>query len=306
MTAIPNIIELEGVSFGYNKQSLLLDQLTLKIPQHAIYGFIGHNGAGKTTTMRLILGLLQPQAGKISIFGKEGKYNSVSMLARTGSLIETPPLYEMMTAYGNLKLACKYLALPYVRIDEVAEMVRLQGQLHKKVRQYSTGMKQRLGLALALLRDPDLLILDEPTNGLDPQGIKDFRLLMEQLRQKGKTIFLSSHLLSEVEKMATHVGILQEGKLRFSGTIAELNQARKRHLKVQVKVSAASRVNELISSHVLDHETLVLSVNNREELAGHIKKIINAGISVYEVVPQKSDLEEIFLDTLIPNPITLC
>ncbi len=306
MTAIPNIIELEGVSFGYNKQSLLLDQLTLKIPQHAIYGFIGHNGAGKTTTMRLILGLLQPQAGKISVFGKEGKYNSVSMLARTGSLIETPPLYEMMTAYGNLKLACKYLTLPYVRIDEVAEMVRLQGQLHKKVRQYSTGMKQRLGLALALLRDPDLLILDEPTNGLDPQGIKDFRLLMEQLRQMGKTIFLSSHLLSEVEKMATHVGILQEGKLRFSGTIAELNQARKRHLKVQVKVSAASRVNELISSHVLDHETLVLSVNNREELAGHIKKIINAGISVYEVVPQKSDLEEIFLDTLIPNPITLC
>lgn len=304
MTAIPNIIELEGVSFGYNKQSLLLDQLTLKIPQHAIYGFIGHNGAGKTTTMRLILGLLHPQAGKISIFGKEGKYSSVSMLARTGSLIETPPLYEMMTAYENLKLACKYLALSYVRIDEVAEMVRLQGQLHKKVRQYSTGMKQRLGLALALLRDPDLLILDEPTNGLDPQGIKDFRLLMEQLRQMGKTIFLSSHLLSEVEKMATHVGILQEGKLRFSGTIGELNQARMSHLKVQVKVSAASRVSELISSHVLDNETLILSVNSREELSGYIKKIINAGISVYEVVPQKSDLEEIFLDTLIPSTQT--
>ncbi len=304
MTATPNIIALDKISFGYNKQSLLLNQLTLNIPQHSIYGFIGHNGAGKTTTMRLILGLLQPQAGEISIFGKKGKEHRASMLARTGSLIETPPLYGMMTAYENLKLACKYLALPYARIGEVAEMVRLEEQLPKKVRQYSTGMKQRLGLALALLRDPDLLILDEPTNGLDPRGIKDFRLLMEQLRQMGKTIFLSSHLLSEVEKMATHVGILQEGKLQFSGTIDELNQARKAHWKVQLKVSAAKQVNELMASQVLDDETLVLSVNNREELARHLKKIITAGISVYEVVPQKSDLEEIFLDTLNPSAQT--
>lgn len=304
MTATPNIIALDKISFGYNKQSLLLNQLTLNIPQHSIYGFIGHNGAGKTTTMRLILGLLQPQAGEISIFGKKGKEHRASMLARTGSLIETPPLYGMMTAYENLKLACKYLALPYARIGEVAEMVRLEEQLPKKVRQYSTGMKQRLGLALALLRDPDLLILDEPTNGLDPRGIKDFRLLMEQLRKMGKTIFLSSHLLSEVEKMATHVGILQEGKLQFSGTIDELNQARKTHWKVQLKVSAAKQVNELMASQVLDDETLVLSVNNREELARHLKKIITAGISVYEVVPQKSDLEEIFLDTLNPSAQT--
>ncbi len=304
MTATPNIIALDKISFGYNKQSLLLNQLTLNIPQHSIYGFIGHNGAGKTTTMRLILGLLQPQAGEISIFGKKGKEHRASMLARTGSLIETPPLYGMMTAYENLKLACKYLALPYARIGEVAEMVRLEEQLPKKVRQYSTGMKQRLGLALALLRDPDLLILDEPTNGLDPRGIKDFRLLMEQLRKMGKTIFLSSHLLSEVEKMATHVGILQEGKLQFSGTIDELNQARKAHWKVQLKVSAAKQVNELMASQVLDDETLVLSVNNREELARHLKKIITAGISVYEVVPQKSDLEEIFLDTLNPSAQT--
>lgn len=304
MTATPNIIALDKISFGYNKQSLLLNQLTLNIPQHSIYGFIGHNGAGKTTTMRLILGLLQPQAGEISIFGKKGKEHRARMLARTGSLIETPPLYDMMTAYENLKLACKYLALPYTRIGEVAEMVRLEEQLPKKVRQYSTGMKQRLGLALALLRDPDLLILDEPTNGLDPRGIKDFRLLMEQLRNMGKTIFLSSHLLSEVEKMATHVGILQEGKLQFSGTIDELNQARKAHLKVQLKVSAAKQVNELMASHVLDDETLVLSVNNREELARHLKKIITAGIRVYEVVPQKSDLEEIFLDTLNPSAQT--
>lgn len=304
MTATPNIIALDKISFGYNKQSLLLNQLTLNIPQHSIYGFIGHNGAGKTTTMRLILGLLQPQAGEISIFGKKGKEHRASMLARTGSLIETPPLYGMMTAYENLKLACKYLALPYARIGEVAEMVRLEEQLPKKVRQYSTGMKQRLGLALALLRDPDLLILDEPTNGLDPRGIKDFRLLMEQLRKMGKTIFLSSHLLSEVEKMATHVGILQEGKLQFSGTIDELNQARKAHWKVQLKVSAAKQVNELMASQVLDDETLVLSVNNREELARHLKKIITAGISVYEVVPQKGDLEEIFLDTLNPSAQT--
>lgn len=304
MTATPNIIALDKISFGYNKQSLLLNQLTLNIPQHSIYGFIGHNGAGKTTTMRLILGLLQPQAGEISIFGKKGKEHRASMLARTGSLIETPPLYGMMTAYENLKLACKYLALPYTRIGEVAEMVRLEEQLPKKVRQYSTGMKQRLGLALALLRDPDLLILDEPTNGLDPRGIKDFRLLMEQLRKMGKTIFLSSHLLSEVEKMATHVGILQEGKLQFSGTIDELNQARKAQWKVQLKVSAAKQVNELMASQVLDDETLVLSVNNREELARHLKKIITAGISVYEVVPQKSDLEEIFLDTLNPSAQT--
>lgn len=301
MTAISNIIALDRISFGYHKQPLLLNQLTLNIPQHAIYGFIGHNGAGKTTTMRLILGLLQPQAGTVSIFGKEGKKYRASMLARTGSLIETPPLYGMMTAYENLKLACKYLALPYTRIGEVAEMVRLEEQLSKKVRQYSTGMKQRLGLALALLRDPDLLILDEPTNGLDPRGIKDFRLLMEQLRQMGKTIFLSSHLLSEVEKMATHVGILQAGKLQFSGTIDELNQARKAHLKVQLKVSAVRQVKELMAAQILDDETLILSVNNREELARHLKKIIMAGVSVYEVVPQKSNLEEIFLDTLTPR-----
>lgn len=199
--------------------------LDLAVPTGSVYGFLGPNGAGKTTTIRLLLSLLHPDAGEIRLFGEPMTRQSRAPLREVGSMVESPSLYPHLSGYENLEVTRRLLGLPAGRIDEVLHVVGLERDAGRRVRVYSLGMRQRLGIALALLGKPRLLVLDEPSNGLDPAGIIELRTLLQHMAgELGITVFVSSHLLSEVEQMASHVGVLHQGRLRFQGTPGELRE----------------------------------------------------------------------------------
>ena len=246
MSVTNNAISIAKLHFGFRRNEFVLKELSLEVPEKAIYGFLGANGAGKSTTIRNILGLLQADSGDIQLFGKALKSHRKEVLSRIGCLIEAPSLYKHLSGYDNLRIACKYLDLPLSRIDEVLELVNLEAHKNKASKNYSTGMKQRLGLAIALLPDPDLLILDEPTNGLDPTGIIEIRNILKALNARGKTIFLSSHLLGEIEKIATQVGILKNGQMVFQGTIGELDRLRYQNLTFLISCGEVNRAAEIL------------------------------------------------------------
>ena len=229
-----DIVQTRGLCKQYGKV-LRVNRLDLKVPEGAIYGFLGPNGAGKSTTLKMILGLVHPTAGSISVFGKEvNGHNRLDMLKQVGSLIESPSYYGHLTGEENLKVVQTLRGVPEKDVYEVLEIVRLEGQRSKKVAHYSLGMKQRLGLAAALLGFPRLLILDEPTNGLDPAGIQEMRELICSLPARfGMTVLVSSHLLSEIDQMADHVGIIREGELVFQDTLETLHSRSTHHLALR-------------------------------------------------------------------------
>lgn len=198
--------------------------LDMKVPKGVIYGFLGPNGAGKTTTMKLLLGLIHPNSGSISMLGQELTNKNKTVLNQlTGSLIESPGFYGHLTGQENLEIIAKYKSLDASVIEEALQTVRLYERKDEKVKNYSLGMKQRLGIAMALMGKPSIIILDEPTNGLDPAGIQEIRELIKSLPQSfGTTVLISSHLLSEVEQMADYVGIIDNGILIYQGPLSEL------------------------------------------------------------------------------------
>ena len=215
-----NIIETHDLCKQYGN-ALRVAHLDLKVPEGSVYGFLGPNGAGKSTTLKMILGLVHPTAGNIQVLGQQmdGK-NRLPVLRQVGSLIESPSYYGHLTGEENLRIVQTLRDVPEKNIREVLQIVRLDGQRGKKVAHYSLGMKQRLGLAAALLGYPKLLILDEPTNGLDPAGIQEMRELICSLPERfGMTVVVSSHLLSEIDQMADHVAIIREGELVFQDTL---------------------------------------------------------------------------------------
>lgn len=218
-----NIIETNGLTKGTGSQ-MRVNHIDLRVPEGCVYGFLGPNGAGKTTTLKLLLGLLKPTAGAITFFGqKMTEKNRLSILKHTGSLIESPSYYGHLTGLENLQIIAKLKKVPASEITQVLQTVRLYEQRDKKVRQYSLGMKQRLGIAMALLGNPRVLILDEPTNGLDPAGIQEIREFIRELPViRQMTVIVSSHLLSEMEQMADMVGIINHGRLIFQDTLAAL------------------------------------------------------------------------------------
>lgn len=203
-----------------------VNNLNMKVKANRIYGFLGPNGAGKSTTLKMLLDLVHPTMGEIEIFGKPfTSKNKMSILKDTGSLIETPSYYGHLTAKENLKIFTTILDLPNKNIDEVLKIVRLDKQQNKRTSAYSLGMKQRLGLASALLSFPKLLILDEPTNGLDPAGIQEIRELIRSLpKQYGMTVIVSSHLLSEIDRLADDIGIIANGKMMYQGPLDKLHE----------------------------------------------------------------------------------
>jgi len=294
------IISINNLSFSYNQKDPILNNLNIQVPKGSIYGFLGPNGAGKSTTLRNILGLLKPQEGEIQIFGQGLKGNRKQLMHNIGSLIEEPSLYGHLSAYDNLKIACRYLKLPFSTIDPILDLVKLKDNAHKASKKYSTGMKKRLGLGLALLRDPDLLILDEPTTGLDPVGIKEFREILSALQQKGKTIMLSSHLLSEIEKVANQVGIIKKGELVFEGNLEELDVLLKSNVKLLIKLKYADKAIALLQDQFqferLDNERLLISLHQESEIPRLVHTLVSNQIDIYELSPQKSDLEKLFLD----------
>ena len=229
-----NIVETRGLCKQYG-QAMRVKQLNLSVPEGAVYGFLGPNGAGKSTTLKMVLGLARPTAGEITVFGKPvTPRNRIAILKQVGSLIESPSYYGHLTGEENLRIVQTLRGAPERDIKEVLSIVRLDGQKGKQVAHYSLGMKQRLGLAAALLGFPRLLILDEPTNGLDPAGIQEMRELICSLPgQFGMTVLVSSHLLSEIDQMADHVGIIREGELVFQDTLAALHARSRHHLALR-------------------------------------------------------------------------
>lgn len=282
------IIQTKSLNFRYGKQRKVLDDVSLNIPKGSIYGFLGPNGAGKSTTMRLLTGILAEQDEAISIFGKPLKTQLPQVFENIGALVESPALYLHLSGYNNLKYIAKLRNVPETRIAEVLELVDLTRDAKRKAKQYSLGMKQRLAIAMALLSEPELLLLDEPVNGLDPNGIQDIRKLLVKLnREKGVTIFVSSHLLAEIEKMCTHVGIISNGKLRFEGTIEDLSK-KSGLCKIQLTVKEAPQWYEKLLVEFpeakLENATQIsLELPDREAIPVFTKNLVERGARLYEL-----------------------
>jgi lantibiotic transport system ATP-binding protein len=278
----------------------VVNDINLQVPKGSIYGFLGPNGAGKTTTIRLLLGLITPDQGEISIFGFDLRSHLKVILRRVGSLVEAPSIYPRLTGRENLQVLTRLVNIPPNRIDEVLRLVELSDAAHRMAGQYSQGMKQRLGLAMALLNEPEFLVLDEPTNGLDPAGIREVRELLKRLSAKfGVTVFLSSHLLSEVELIATHLGIIHQGRLLFQGTLQELQSVRCGHTIIRVNDTQAAL--ELLKFHAaacrFDGEgTLDVETSGPQEVARVNSILVEAGLHVYSIESRTHRLEDFFMD----------
>ncbi len=292
-----NIIETQNLNFRFNKQPIIQD-LNLQVPENAISGFLGPNGAGKSTSIKLLLGLLRPKTGSIRIFGQNIQSSKLAILSRIGNLIETPSLYQHLSAYDNLQYMNILFKMGKERIEEVLELIGLEHARHKKVKHFSMGMKQRLGIGMALFHDPDLLILDEPVNGLDPSGIQEMRTLFLRLQQIGKTVLISSHLLSEIEKTCTHIGIIQKGHLLYQGPIEKLATSATRtiRLKVDQPDLALSICGKKNIETTVNEDWLELSVPSDDGFNEIIVALVHKGIALFDVERQSASLEELFID----------
>ncbi|EHJ52546.1 ABC transporter ATP-binding protein [Streptococcus macacae] len=288
------IIETNQLSKDFSGE-LAVNQLSIHIRKNEIYGFLGPNGAGKSTAMKMLLGLLQPTKGSIKLFGKNFDSNQLALLSNVGSLIEEPSYYANLTGYENLEIIQKLLKLPKRNIDEVLKIVKLYEQKDKLVKNYSLGMKQRLGIALAIVKFPKLLILDEPTNGLDPAGIQEIRELIKSLPQRyDMTVIISSHILSEIEQMATTVGIINKGKLLFEGYLADLEEDEK-YLFETSDDTIAKRLL-LSKGFILDKEEVIINDQNKANIAAAIRLLVKNDIAIYQVRMIRKSLEDVFLD----------
>ncbi|HVB73994.1 MAG TPA: ABC transporter ATP-binding protein [Ktedonobacteraceae bacterium] len=292
------VLSIRGLSKQYGKR-MAVDDLSLDVRRGEIFGFLGPNGAGKTTTIRMVLGLIAPTGGSVDILNKDIAFYRAEILPRVGALVETPALYLYMSGRDNLRAVGSALGgVPKARIDYVLELVGLQNRQKDRVRTYSLGMKQRLGVAMALLQDPELLVLDEPANGLDPAGIVEMRDLMHNLSAAGKTVFISSHLLPEVQQICTKVAIINLGKLVTESTVEELTSG---HGEFSVTLERAQEALALVQAQnwgrdarLNEHGALITPApgNRGRDLNLFLVK---AGFAPDTIAQATQDLEEVFL-----------
>ena len=275
-----------------------VQELDIRIKEGDIYGFLGPNGAGKSTTMKMLLGLVKPTSGTIEIMGKPfNEKNLRDILASVGSLIESPSYYGHLTGRENMEIIRRLLDLPKKNIEEAVHIVRMENQMEKKVKNYSLGMKQRLGIAMALARFPKLLILDEPTNGLDPAGIEEMRELIKMLpKQYGMTVMISSHILSEIDQMATVVGIINQGCLIFQERMSVLDM--QREPQIILRTSDNNHAFQLLKKANPQRTTdgLQIGALTDEQIGAVVQCLCSNGISVYRVEEHRESLEDIFLN----------
>lgn len=295
--ALADIILTSNLTRRFDKITAV-DHVTLQVPQGSIYGFLGPNGAGKTSTIRLLLRLIRPDEGTVRIFGLSLPQQRQAILRRVGALVELPSLYPHLTGYENLDITRRLLGASRQKINDVLEIVHLEKDSKRLVRGYSLGMRQRLALALALLGDPELLILDEPTNGLDPAGIQEIRALIKHLAtERGITVFISSHLLNEVEQVATHVGIVLKGKLIFQGTLNQLRAESEAY--VQIKTSQAEAAVQLLINHgftVRQFSNDEIHIDDPQVNSSTVTKLlVQNQIEVSQINKINPSLEEIFM-----------
>lgn len=301
------VITTDSLSKKYGKKYVVKD-LDLQVPGGSIYGFLGPNGAGKSTTMKMLLGLIKPSKGEISVLGKKvNEKNRLSVLRNTGSLIEAPSYYGHLSGAENLEIICTLKNVPLSEIQRVLNIVRMEKQKDKKVAQYSLGMKQRLGLAAALLGNPKILLLDEPTNGLDPSGIQEMRELICSLpKEYGMTVLVSSHLLSEIDQMATHVGIINQGELIFQDTLSALHRHSRSRLRITTDNDAAA-LSVLLSfglSASFEGKKLFLKSTDNAAVIKAVNVLVQSGIGILRLSEQQMSLEDIFLQ-LIGKQVSL-
>ena len=293
------VVETRGLCKQYGP-ALRVNHLDLTVPEGAVYGFLGPNGAGKSTTLKLLLGLARPTAGEIAVFGRPmGPRTRMETLSQVGSLIESPSYYGHLTGAENLHIVQTLRGAPERDIGEVLRIVRLDGQKGKRTAHYSLGMKQRLGLAAALLGFPRLLILDEPTNGLDPAGIQEMRELIRSLPGRfGMTVVVSSHLLSEIDQMASCVAIIREGELVFQDTLEALHGRSRPHLALRTPNNAAARaiLQEQSVSCREEDGYLILPILT-DELAAQLTRLLaERRLGVIRLEERQKSLEDIFLE----------
>jgi len=291
------ILQIQELSKSFRKR-VAVDHLSFSVQSGEVFGFLGPNGAGKSTTIRMILSLIKPEHGDINIFGKSVRSLRNKALHGVGALIEDADFYENITAQRNLEILARLQNISSKRIDEVLELVELSDRAQDKVKSYSHGMKQRLGIAQALLNEPKLLILDEPTTGLDPRGMKEIRELVRQLSGEGITIFLSSHLLHEVEQVCTSLAIINRGKLIKSGSLDELFY-KTDLFTTEFHVSPLEKAKQVLSNQSQVEEVIVadssLKVKAPTDQLGLLNRtLVENGVEVTAIIPRAS-LEDYFL-----------
>lgn len=292
------VIETKALCKQYGPHTAV-DHVELHVPQGCVYGFIGPNGAGKSTTMKMLLGLIHPTAGRVRLLGQELTEKSrLPLLRQTGSLIESPAGYLHLTAQENLEIVADLKGVPHKDIGRVLDTVHLTQDRNRRVGQYSLGMKQRLGIAMALLGSPKLLILDEPTNGLDPAGIQEMRALIRNMpAATGATVLISSHLLGEMEQMVEQVGIIDHGHILFEGPLTELQRHSRGNVTLRLldpaKAAPILRANGLTAHS--DSCVVTLPPLQDALLADLVQKLAACGAGVVELTPHTKTLEEIFL-----------
>jgi ABC-type multidrug transport system ATPase subunit len=290
------LVETHGLTKRYGNRITAVDELDLTIKRGEVYGFLGPNGAGKTTTLRMLLGLIKPSSGAATVLGEEP--GAPTGLARVGALVESPAFYPYLSGRDNLRVMARYSSVEPSRVEEVLQQVELSGRADDKFKKYSLGMKQRLGVAAALLKNPELLVLDEPANGLDPKGMADMRAIIRKVRGEGKTVLLSSHLLGEVEQICDRIGVILRGKLVAERTMEELRGREGRLLVRAEPLKEAERVVKnlpRIEETRVVEEMLQLTVDPTR--AAEINAgLVNAGVRVSELRLVERSLEEMFLE----------
>lgn len=297
-----SIIKTNGLHYSYSGKEKTLSDINLRVEQGSIYGFLGPNGSGKTTTLSLLLGLLRQQEGSIRLFGQDIGTNRTTILKKVGTLIESPSLYAHLTARENLEVYRRVYGMPQQRIAEVLQTVGLPDTGSKAVKKFSLGMKQRLAVALALLPRPELLILDEPTNGLDPSGIIELRELIRRLnREEGITILVSSHILAEIEKMVSHIGIIYGGRMLFQGSLKEFQQNQTQRLEIHTSDNEAAM--DILKAYKPEkfEQKIAVSLSDFSEVAGVNRLLMQMNLDVYLLHPKQNDLEQLFINLTSHN-----
>jgi ABC-2 type transport system ATP-binding protein len=294
-----------GLTKRFHGGQVAVDHIDLVVPHGAVFGFLGPNGSGKTTTIRMLLGLVRPTAGEFDVLGRPMPDGGLDVLPRVGALVEGPAFHPYLSGWANLVRldAGDRTVDPRTskhRIGEALERVGLANAARKRYRNYSLGMRQRLGLAAALLRPRELLVLDEPTNGLDPQGTREVRTLVRELAAEGATVFLSSHLLPEIEQVCSHVGVMSRGRLITQGTLAELRDVAAARLRVVVAdADDVARAVEVLrraglgTPEVRDGVLVAPLGDTRSEVVN--AELVSAGVGVRELVVERPDLEDVFV-----------
>jgi ABC-2 type transport system ATP-binding protein len=291
------VVELKNVT-KVIKGKTIIDSLSFDIYEGEVFGFLGPNGAGKTTTIRMIVGLMNITEGDILICGNNVKSNFEKALGNVGAIVENPELYKFLTGYQNLMQYARMIkGITKEKIDEVIELVKLKDRIHDKVKTYSLGMRQRLGLAQCLLHDPKVLILDEPTNGLDPAGIREIRDHLRYLtRERGMAVIVSSHLLSEMEMMCDRIAIIQSGKLVEVQNIREFVQDSKQKYFIELELQQETDLSFLTGIPFVKKESGIEVELEKEKVPELIRLLVQNGLNLYEVKAVSKTLEERFLE----------